>query len=41
METNGDPARGVEPGTPFEELPATWTCPVCSVTKEYFEEVEE
>ena len=37
----GDPARGIPAGTTFEELPETWLCPVCSVTKEYFVEVEE
>jgi rubredoxin len=29
----GDPRSGVEPGTPFEELPADWTCPVCGAPK--------
>ncbi len=37
----GDPENGVEPGTPFEELPEDWTCPVCGVSKEDFEEVSE
>jgi rubredoxin len=32
----GDPDNGVAPGTPFEELPATWVCPVCGATKEHF-----
>ncbi|HEY1437993.1 MAG TPA: rubredoxin [Casimicrobiaceae bacterium] len=36
-----DPAAGDEvwqipPGTPFCELPAHWTCPNCSGTKEQF-----
>ncbi len=34
----GDPDNGIEPGTPFESLPDDWTCPVCGVGKEQFEE---
>lgn len=37
----GDPDNGIEPGTPFEELPDDWVCPVCGAEKEDFEEVEE
>jgi len=37
----GDPDNGINPGTPFEDLPDNWTCPVCGVTKEDFEEVTE
>jgi rubredoxin len=33
----GDPDNGVEPGTPFEELPNEWVCPVCGATKDQFE----
>jgi rubredoxin len=33
----GDPARGIKPGTPFEELPDDWGCPVCGASKENFE----
>lgn len=29
----GDPENGIAPGTPFEDLPSTWTCPVCGVGK--------
>ena len=32
----GDPDNGVAPGTPFEKLPADWTCPLCGVGKENF-----
>jgi ferric-chelate reductase [NAD(P)H] len=35
----GDPESGVNPGTPFEDLPDDWVCPVCGVGKEDFEEV--
>jgi rubredoxin len=26
-------------GTPFEKLPADWTCPVCNAPKSEFEKV--
>lgn len=32
----GDPDSGVEPGTPFEELPDDWVCPVCGAGKDQF-----
>jgi rubredoxin len=32
----GDPDNGVQPGTPFESLPATWVCPVCGSPKTDF-----
>lgn len=37
----GDPDGGIAPGTPFEEIPDDWTCPLCGVTKEDFVIVEE
>ena len=37
----GDSEGNIAPGTPFEDLPDDWTCPVCGVTKEDFEEVVE
>ena len=33
----GDPDNGVSPGTAFENLPDSWTCPVCGADKEMFE----
>lgn len=27
----GDPERGVKPGTPFEDLPDWWECPDCGI----------
>lgn len=33
----GDPDSGIAPGTPFENIPSDWVCPVCGVTKEQFE----
>ena len=34
----GDIENGIPPGTPFEALPADWTCPICGAGKEDFEE---
>ena len=36
----GDPDGGIEPGTPFEKLPDTWTCPICNAPKSEFEKEE-
>mgnify|MGYP001085271222 CR=1 FL=1 len=33
----GDPDSGIKPGTPFEELPDNWVCPVCGADKTLFE----
>jgi len=35
----GDPDGGIAPGTPFEEIPDDWVCPVCGAAKSDFEEV--
>lgn len=35
----GDPQRGIPPGTPFEALPEDWTCPDCGATKDMFEKL--
>ncbi|HHZ17856.1 MAG TPA: rubredoxin [Acholeplasmataceae bacterium] len=35
----GDPTQGIEPGTPFEELPDDWICPDCGLGKEYFQKL--
>ena len=32
----GDPDSGIAPGTPFEDIPEDWVCPVCGVGKEDF-----
>lgn len=34
----GVPEAGIEPGTPFEELPDDFECPLCSVGKDQFSE---
>jgi len=36
----GDPDNGIEPGTPFEDIPEEWVCPDCGAGKEYFREVK-
>ena len=33
----GDPESNIAPGTPFEELPEDWVCPVCGAPKSDFE----
>lgn len=35
-EEAGDPENGIAPGTKFEDLPDTYTCPLCGVPKELF-----
>lgn len=35
----GDPDSGIKPGTPFEQIPDTWVCPVCGAAKDAFEPV--
>ena len=37
----GDPDSGIEPGTPFEDIPEDWVCPLCGVGKEVFEPLDE
>ncbi|MBI2852567.1 MAG: rubredoxin [Chloroflexi bacterium] len=36
----GDPENGVPPGTPFEDLPDTWVCPICKEGKYAFARME-
>ena len=36
----GDPDNGIAAGTPFKDLPDTWTCPVCGAPKSEFEKVQ-
>ncbi|TCN67580.1 rubredoxin [Acetobacteroides hydrogenigenes] len=36
----GDPASNIPPNTPFEDIPNTWHCPICGVTKDDFVEIE-
>ena len=36
----GDPDNGIKEGTPFNELPEDWVCPVCFADKDQFEPVK-
>jgi rubredoxin len=36
----GDPDNGIAAGTPFEELPEDWVCPLCGVGKGDFSPAE-
>ena len=36
-EAAGLPEEGIAPGTRWEDIPDTWTCPDCGVTKDDFE----
>ncbi len=33
----GDPDGGIKAGTPFEDLPDDWVCPICGAGKDQFE----
>lgn len=35
----GDPENGIAAGTPFEELPEDWSCPLCGADKSQFEKI--
>lgn len=35
----GDPSVGIEPGTPFGDLPPDYRCPICNASKQYFKEI--
>ncbi|QTA92695.1 Rubredoxin [Desulfonema magnum] len=37
----GDPENGVEPGTPFKDLPDDWICPRCDAEKDFFEKIDD
>ena len=36
----GDIENGIQPGTAFEDIPADWVCPLCSVGKEDFSPID-
>ncbi len=38
---DGDPDGGIAPGTPFEDVPDDWFCPVCGARKRDFEPYDE
>ncbi|OGO21275.1 MAG: Rubredoxin [Chloroflexi bacterium RBG_16_50_9] len=35
----GDSEGKIPPGTPFDKLPDTWTCPVCGASKSEFKKI--
>ena len=37
----GDEDGGIAPGTPFEDIPDDWVCPVCGVGKDMCEPVDD
>lgn len=36
----GDPEGKIPRGTPFENLPDDWVCPVCGASKDLFEPID-
>ena len=36
-EAAGDPEHGIAPGTRWEDVPESWSCPDCGVAKAEFE----
>jgi len=36
----GDPDSGIKPGTPFDDLPDDWVCPVCGAWKSAFKKID-
>jgi len=36
----GDPEAGIARGTPFEDLPDDWECPVCGAPKAEFSPID-
>lgn len=40
-EEEGFPEEGIEPGTRWEDVPVTWSCPDCGATKDDFELLED
>lgn len=36
----GDSSNGIDPGTPFKDLPDDWVCPLCGASKDQFELME-
>lgn len=37
-EEKGEPDMGIAPGTKWKDVPEDFTCPLCSVGKDQFEE---
>lgn len=39
-EALGDEEHGLAPGTAWADVPGSWTCPDCGVSKDEFEMIE-
>jgi len=39
-EKNGEPSANLLPGTLWEDIPESWTCPECGVGKQDFTMIE-
>lgn len=39
-ESKGLPEEGIKPGTRWEDIPSSWTCPECGASKDDFVMVE-
>ena len=39
-EAEGDTGTGISPGTKWEDVPETWTCPDCGASKADFTELQ-
>ena len=37
--TIGDRDNGIAAGTPFEDIPDSWVCPICGADKSNFEAI--
>ena len=37
----GDPMNAIPQGTPFNELPKAWVCPMCYATGDQFDPLDE
>ncbi len=37
----GDPEGGIPAGTPFENIPDDWLCPICKVDKTHFKKIND
>lgn len=40
-EAAGDPENGIAPGTPWDNVPEDYVCPLCMMGKDFFSPVEE
>jgi len=36
----GDPDGKIAPGTPFEQIPDDWLCPICGASKTEFKKLD-